>query len=365
MKILYITNGINGAGGLERVLSVKASYLADHYDYDVSILSLNDNHLNPFYTFSDKITMLSISVTGNPLQYIKAYKKGITQIVDQIKPDAISVCDDGLKAYFIPKIVSKKTSLIYERHVSKEIEMRDDYSFFKKVMIRLKWKLMERLAKSYQKYIVLTSGNLNEWKSLKNLEVIANPLSFYPKEKSSLLKKQVICVGKQSYQKGQDLLLDAWKKVNHKYPDWNLAMYGKIEPSLSLEKKAKELNIINSVSFYKPERDIQDKYLESSIYVMSSRFEGFGMVLTEAMACGLPVVSFDCSHGPADIITEEEDGYLIEKENVDALAAKLIKLIENQDLRIQMGAKAKQNVKRYLVEEIMKEWDSLFKELTK
>ena len=102
MKLLYITNGINGSGGLERVLSIKASYLVDHYNYEVTILSLNDNQLNPFYTFSDKIQMVSIPVIGNPLQYIKAYKKGIKQIVNQIKPDVISVCDDGLKGYFIP-----------------------------------------------------------------------------------------------------------------------------------------------------------------------------------------------------------------------------------------------------------------------
>ncbi|GGZ56829.1 glycosyltransferase family 4 protein [Mesonia mobilis] len=363
MKLLYITNGINGAGGLERVLSIKASYLAQHYNYEVSILSLNDNHINPFYEFSDKIKMLSITVDGNPFQYIKAYKKGITQTVNQMKPDVISVCDDGLKAYFIPKIISKRIPLIYERHVSKEIEMRDDYSFIKKTIIKSKWRLMERMAKSYRKYVVLTEGNKKEWKGLKNLEVIANPVSFYPNEKSSLLQKQVICVGKQSYQKGQDLVIRAWEKVNQIHPDWNLVLYGKLEPSLNLDKIRRNLNLEDSVFFYKPEKDIQAKYLDSSIYVMSSRFEGFGMVLVEAMACGVPCVSFDCNYGPSDIIQDGKDGYVVENGNIEKLSLKLLKLIEDKDLRIEMGAQAKQNVKRYLPEIIVSQWDELFKSL--
>lgn len=363
MKLLYITNGINGAGGLERVLSIKASYLADHYNYDVTILSLNDNHINPFYQFSDKIKMISIPVIGNPLHYIKTYRKGIMQIVKQIDPDVISVCDDGLKAYFIPKIISRDIPIIYERHVSKEVEMRHHYSFAKKAVIKTKWKLMEHLAHSFQKYVVLTDGNKNEWKSLHNLKVIPNPLSFYPEETSDLKKKQVICVGKQSYQKGQDLLLDAWAIVNKEHPDWDLAIYGKFEPVLNLEKRASDLNIKKSVFFYKPERDIQTKYLESSIYVMSSRFEGFGMVLIEAMACGVPCISFNCNYGPSDIIQNGIDGYIVENGNVKVLAAQIINLIEDENLRKMMGAKAKQNVKRYLPEVIVKQWDDLFKSL--
>lgn len=363
MKLLYITNGINGPGGLERVLSIKASYLAEHFGYEVTIVTLNETHPNSFYTFSPKVELRSITVSGNPLAYLNAYVREIRKIVKEIKPDVISVCDDGLKAYFIPKIVSKNIPLVYERHVSKETEMREHFSFLKKTMIQAQWRLMEHLANSYQKYIVLTDGNRNEWKSLKNIEVIANPLSFYPEEQSSLINKQVICVGKQSYQKGQDLLLDAWREINKKHPDWNLAMYGKFEPSLKLEDKAKDLNIQKSVFFYQPEKDIEAKFLESSIYVMSSRFEGFGMVLIEAMACGVPCVSFNCNYGPSDVIQNGEDGYIVENGNVKELASKIIKLIEDENLRKQMGTIAKENVKRYLPEVIVKQWDDLFKSL--
>lgn len=365
MKLLYITNGINGSGGLERVLSIKASYLADYYDYDVTILTLNDAHLNPFYQFSENIKMISIKVSGNPVQYINSYFKGIKGVVNQFKPDIISVCDDGLKAYFIPKILSKEIPIVYERHVSKIVEMRDNYSFVKRTIIRMKWNVMELLGNSFKKYIVLTEGNKEEWKNLKNMCTIANPLSFYPAENSELLNKKVICVGKQSYQKGQDLLLEAWVKVQKIHPDWKLELYGKFDNSLKLEQRAKELEVERSVAFYKPEKNIQSKYLESSIYVMSSRFEGFGMVLIEAMACGLPCVSFNCHHGPADIIQDGIDGYIVDNGDVGQLAQKLISLMDNQSLRQQMGRMAKENVKRYLPEIITKEWDELFKALVK
>lgn len=365
MKLLYITNGINGAGGLERVLSVKASYLAENYNYEVTILSLNGNHQNPFYNFSDKIKMRSISVLGNPVRYVLSYRKGIQEVVTAINPDVISVCDDGLKAFFIPKIIGSKIRIVYERHVSKEIEMNEGFSLSKKIAVKMKWKLMDFLASGFSKFIVLTNGNKKEWNALKNLLVISNPLSFYPSESSTLQNKKIIAVGKQGYQKGYDLLLQSWQLVHEKFPDWQLEIYGRIAPEFHLDSIAKDLGISDTVFFYPPEKNILSKYLDSSIYVMSSRFEGFGMVLIEAMACGVPCVSFDCNYGPSDIIADGTDGLVVANGNCPALADGLIKLISDDALRISMGQRAKNNVKRYLPETIVEEWDKLFKTLVK
>ena len=359
MKLLYITNGINGSGGLERVLSVKTSMLVEQYDYQLAIIVLNKAHQNLFYQFSEKISFYSIPVSGNPVSYFLSYKSGIQKTVNEFQPDIISVCDDGLKGFFLPHIIKTSAKWIYERHVSKQIESNEKDNLIKKLITKVKWHLMEILAQKFENFVLLTEGNKDEWKKLNNIKIIPNPLSFASNEKSNLENKTVICVGKISYQKGQDILLKAWEKVYQKFPDWQLHLYGK-ENLEFLDTQ----NLENNVSFFPPEKNIRQKYIESSVYVMSSRFEGFGMVLTEAMECGVPCVSFDCPSGPADIIKDGEDGFLVEKENTEELAEKLITLIENQDLRKQMGIRAKENVKRFSAEKIVQEWDKLFKELS-
>ena len=121
MKLLYITNGISAPGGLERVLSIKASYLVDMLDYEVHIITLNDAHNPLFYSFSSKISFHDIPYSGNALQCFWGYVCGIRRIVKFVNPDIISVCDDGLKGFFVPLFLETKSPIIYERHVSKLI----------------------------------------------------------------------------------------------------------------------------------------------------------------------------------------------------------------------------------------------------
>ena len=360
MKLLYITNAVNGAGGLERVLSIKTSYLVEKLHYKIHILTLNNGYDNSFFDFNSAIVFHDISVSGNPISYVKRYFSGIRSTIKKVNPDVIIVCDDGLKAFFLPTILGNSIPIIYERHVSKSIAIGKNFGIWKMLFAKLKMKMMDLLANSFTKFIVLTSENTKEWK-LNNLKIIPNPLPFYPEESAALLNKKVIAVGKQSYQKGYDRLLQSWQKVHAKNPEWILEIYGKFDASEGLEILAKSLQIENSVHFFEPQKNIINNYLQSSIYVMSSRFEGFGMVLIEAMSCGIPCVSFDCPFGPSDIITNEEDGFLVENGNTKALAEKLNLLIEDTELRLKMGQRAKENVKRFLPENIMQQWDELFK----
>ena len=356
MKLLYIANGINGAGGLERVLSIKASYLAEQYAYEVSILCLNGSAENPFYTFSDKIKTYSIAVGGNPIQYLLAYKKGIHRVVKEVKPDVISVCDDGLKGFFVPGMLGTTIPIIYERHAS--INLNTNNSIKGKLIRRL----MQLQLNFFSKFVVLTSSNIKEWKG-NNIVVIPNPLSFEAKSGNPLTSKKVIAVGSHSYNKGYDLLFKAWKEIVIHYPDWQLNIYGKIDDEQQFVKLAKQLELKDTVCFFEPVIDIQQKFLESSIMVLASRSEGFGMVLIEAMACGVPCVSFNCPSGPGDIINDAEDGFLISPENIGEMASKIILLMNNDNLRKELGGNAKENVRRYQPEIVMKQWDNLFKSL--
>lgn len=361
MKILYITNGIKGAGGLERVLSVKASYLAEQLGHEVHILTLNHRAAPLFYNFSSKIQLHDIEVLGNPLRYISQYRKEILQAIRTIQPDVISVCDDGLKAFFLPMLLPK-IPLVYERHVSKQIDFGANPSWLKKISVALQLQLMNVLGRYFDKFVVLTQDNLNEW-NLPNAVVIPNPLSFYPETQAELANKTVIAVGKHTHQKGFDRLLQSWAVIQRTQPEWALEIYGKFDEQHSLQKLAKQLNIENSVRFFEPDPDIATRFLNAAVFAFSSRFEGFGMVLIEAMACGVPCVSYDCPCGPSDIIRSGEDGFLVPNNNTEAFTQHLLQLMDNQDLRNKMGAQAKINVQRYLPEVVVKQWDELFKSL--
>lgn len=365
LKLLYITNGITGAGGLERVLAVKASYLADNLCYEVHILSLNEPNPKPFYKFSANINFHNIEVNGNAIGYFLKYRKGIKKALKSIKPAIISVCDDGLKAFFTPLILGKKIPIIYERHASIRLNFdKINVGLIKRPKNKVSYWLMKKLAANFDIFVVLTHGNLKEWDS-KNLRVIANPLSFYPAATALLNQKRIIVVGSHSFNKGFDLLLDAWALLTAKFPEWQLTIYGKTDKQKTFVKYAQALNVSQSVLFFEPVATIEQEYLNSSFLVFPSRSEGFGMVLIEAMACGVPCISFDCPHGPADIITNGVDGFLVANGDIPALAKAIETLINNEALRKQMGAKAKENVQRFLPETIVKEWDNLFKNLVK
>jgi len=365
LKIVYITNGVSGPGGLERVLSIKASYFADTMEYDIHILTLNSEGADLFYDFSKAISFHTVTAKGNPFSYIRQYRKGIKNMLISLEPDVVCVCDDGLKGLLLPYIIGKPFPMVYERHVSKNIQIKKEASsFLDQLKNKITFKLMDLGAAKYDKFVVLTNGNTKEW-HLKNMQVIPNPLSFFPKREdlSTLTNKKVLAVGKQSFQKGYDRLLQSWKLVVDKYPDWALDIYGTKSEKEALPKLAEELGITKSVNFYAPVKNIANKYQEASIYVMSSRYEGFGMVLTEAMAYGVPCVSFDCPHGPADIITTGKNGILVANHDSEALGNALLTLIEDDEKRNAMGATARVDVARYSIKKIAKEWGNLFNQL--
>jgi glycosyltransferase involved in cell wall biosynthesis len=221
---------------------------------------------------------------------------------------------------------------------------------------------MQKLGGKFNSFVVLTKGNLLEWNS-SNLEVIPNPLGFFTKSKSTSKRKRVIAVGTHSHNKGFDLLLIAWKRVIESFPDWELFIFGKYDRDETFLKLARALQIEDSVCFSSPVVSIEEEYLKSSILVFPSRSEGFGMVLIEAMSCGLPCVAFDCPHGPADIISNGVDGILVPAEDYQALATSLQSLMGDEKLRITMGNAARQNVVKYLPENVLPIWDELFKSI--
>ena len=199
---------------------------------------------------------------------------------------------------------------------------------------------------------------------LKNQVVLANPLSFSTTTKSNLDHKKVIFVGRQSLLKGIDLLLEVWQEVNKTHPDWKLEVYGQQLAEFDTQKEVDKRSLTDSVTIYKPVTTISEKYASSSILLMTSRTETFGLVLTEAMSCGLPCIAFDAPTGPSSIIENNKNGFLIPCFDIELFAKKVIELIENESLRKEMGQHAQKSVEKFELEKIMHQWEFVFEKLT-
>ena len=144
-----------------------------------------------------------------------------------------------------------------------------------------------------------------------------------------------------------------------------MEIYGTKSENCHLEQLALNLKITDAVRFYNPIKNIEEKYAEASILLMTSRTEGFGMVLLEAMVSGLPCVAYDCPVGPRSIIKNEENGFLIEDDNVDYFVQKLSLLMEDENLRKKLGTKAREIATDYDLDTIMKQWKNVFESLIK
>jgi glycosyltransferase involved in cell wall biosynthesis len=332
-----------------------------------------------FYPLSDKIKVVNLDIDFEELWtcsfakkifvYLKKqrlFKKALTKELMRLRPDiTISLLRREINFLNDIKDGSRK---IGELHVNRanyrNFEANDSNcvkSLFAKFWMRSLVTKLTRL----DRFVVLTEEDKSAWPELQNICVIPDPLSFSPTQHSLLTEKRVIAVGRYVYQKGFDLLLQAWTIIEKQFSDWELVVFGdgNREP---YEQQMKELGIDrNRCRLNGPTADIQKEYVNSSIFAFSSRFEGFGMVLVEAMACGLPVVSFACPCGPKDIVRDGEDGFLVENGNVDDLAQQLMKLMADDNLRTAFAHRAHQNVQRFNMEHIALRWKSLFESCVK
>lgn len=357
MKILYITNGICGVGGLERVLAVKTALLIEKYGYDIHILSLNEWEKTPFYPFSPLVSRHHLPFHGYSPWHLCAFLRDINRLIQSLSPDIVDVCDDGMKGFLIPYLpATHQIPIIYERHVAQEITQRHWWSHFTRAFQR-------HCAGKYDKFILLCNGHKKDW-PLSNTEVIPNVTSFRPASPSRLENKRLIAVGKISYQKAYEYLLDVWTKLEPHFPDWEVCLYGEENDGGALREEIHKRGLKRFALMGRCS-DMMHEYLRSSIHVMTSRFEGLPMVMIEAQSCGLPSVSFDCPYGPSEIIQDGINGYLLPMGDVDGMATKLSQLMTDHSLLQRQGQAARETSLAYSDSTIVNRWHQLFSSLVK
>ncbi len=377
MKLLYIYTALTTKGGTDRVLTSKANWLSEH-GYDVMIVTDSQMGRDPAFPLSANVRLNDLAIDFGKeyghnffvrvfvyIRLMYLYKKKLATVIRKERPDII-ISTLGRDIGFLHK-VKGKCKCIGEAHTTKKYIrnfhlLESKNILFKYLTKYFRWRMDRNIAK-LDTLVVLADEHRDNWKINIPVLVIPNFLSFYPDKQSCCLNKQVIMVGRYNDAKGYDYLIPAWEIVQKYHSDWILNVYGSGELHDQVIGWIRERHLEDSIILHEPTDDIMDKYLESSICVLSSRYEGFPLVIMEAMSCGVPCVSFDCPFGPRNIIKNGEDGILVEYLNTRALADNICKLIEDEQFRIHLGIKSKQNIQRFSQDNIMKIWTNLFESL--
>ncbi len=378
MRIIYCLDEMSHPGGIGRVTSLKANWLAEH-GHDVWIVSSNQCNekdyfeLHPMVKRKDFAIGFQLGIDNRNL-IMKAirkigkmhkYRESLETLINDIKPDiVISTFTNDSDFLYKFKDGSKKVIEFHFSHDGFKSQMKYGQQTLKnKLLLLYRLKKHEWIAKKYDAFVVLTEEDAEAWRGYSNLHIIPNMLSFEPKEISTCMNKRAIAVGRLDFQKKFDRLIDIWALVNKKCPDWRLDIFGKGPDREMLQAQINNLGLEGVISILEPTKNIEKEYANSSVYVMTSTYEGLPMTLLEATSMGIPCVAYGCKCGPRDIIDNDINGYCVEEGNKNDYVKKLVELLNNKEKRISFGTMAKKKASNYTIDSIMSKWTSLFKEL--
>lgn len=370
MKILYVNRIFAVWGGLERVWTDKMNALSESPDNEVCLVTTDQGEHEVPYYLNKNVRHIDLSIRFVQqyryhglkrywiyYQLVKLFQKKLKVLLESERPD-ILITNASEFADFLVECKGK-VPLIVESHGTFD---RPFHMQRMTITNRIKRYFHYKALSKADRIVALTHGDAEQWRRVnQNVSIIPNLVTMNESDIfSSCEAKRVIFVGRLDSQKGYQYLDAIWKNVEERHPDWRLDIYGE---GTDLKENQSMIPKGHNVFSHGQTLDILDKYKESSILILTSVYEPFGLVMPEAMSCGIPVVAFNCPYGPSEIISDGKDGFLVDCYGVDAYVDKLCLLIENDALRKQMGKNAIQSALRFKKEKIMPQWINLFESL--
>ncbi len=357
MHIVYLIENIDTVGGIQNGLSIRVNELVKKYNHKITIVCTNHNTKVPAYNFDQSIEIIFLeklisrsSLIGRLILQWKQSK----MIIKSLKPDVVITVKYTMHNVFF-KFLNSNVKFVSELRETKE-----NYDQHKSKAIKSRFYICLRdfILKRQDLLIVLTEADKRKW-GFNNIKVIKNTKTFESDTVSSLNNKVALAVGRLEKVKRFDLLIEIWQSVVKKAPDWQLKICGKGSEYKYLDSLINKYKLRKSVIITNHFVDVKKELLNSSLLLMTSKFESFGNVLVEAKICGVPAIAFDVPNGPSEIIENEEDGYLINDGNTEEMLKRVLQLINNESKRKQMGKHSKLNEEKFDVVTIIKNYNEI------
>ena len=365
MRITLIIHAL-APGGAERVMARMANYWAGE-GREITLITRHPRDTD-FYEINPNISRVALDVMHVSKSRLVAVWtnlfliKKLRRAIMESNPDAVISFIDLTNIYTLLATRGLRMKVI----VSERVDI-SQYSIGKIES----W--LRRLTYTWASAVVVQTERVAQWVRLnlkcKSVAVIPNPIlmdkfAFNQSILADVIndyrdKVTIVAMGRLCQQKGFDLLIEAFAIANASYPEWRLVIFGEGQERSNLTSLSKELGISDKVFMPGVVKEPIPLLQQADIFVMSSRFEGFPNALLEAMACGLPVISFDCPSGPGEIIRDGIDGLLVPSEDVDALANAMKRLMADEEERKLLGARAVEVLDRFGIEKVMKQWEEL------
>lgn len=349
-KIVFVTRGLHDVGGIERVTCYIISMLAEatNVEYHCTLVALQKKG-KPYFPLSDKVSLVYLSDLEG---YTRVDR--LRRFYKNLSPDLIINVGSNRSFSLLPPTKGFKVAT---------------WEHFNTTLLSHPLHGISRwLASKYGDAIItLTEEDKEAYDECyhpKQTIAIPNPITVDNLVPSPLSHKVVLAVGRLAGQKGFDRLIDAWQIVAREIPDWKLRIVGSGKWEEKLKKQIEALQLSETIELRPHTSQISQAYQEASIYAMSSRHEGFPLVLLEAAHSALPIVSFDCPRGPKDMIDHGKSGLLVPNGNIPMLAESLIRLIRDESLRQQFSLASFEKSQSYLPQAILPRWIHFIESIT-